>query len=167
MTKLSTEEISFNFENIERGAISQEKLLSSQSGNMGAHSRITFRRVTKTSRSITTGEQITLVHSTSVATSRSWSGPRIERPAINSDGHTVFGLDLLDAIPTSSDLFGWVNNLDAFIKDQNIGLEKSEVDADTAASTDQRSNDYFNDTTVKRSKSSQSPRRYRDETFRS
>lgn len=150
MIKLSTEEISFNCENIERGASSQEKLFSSQSGDMGTHSRITCIQVTKTSRSIITGEQISLVHSTSVATSRSWSGPRVERPAINCDGHAVFGVDLIDSIPTSSDLFGWVNNLDAFIKDKNIGFEKSEINTNASTATDQRSNDNFNDTTVRK-----------------
>jgi hypothetical protein len=131
------------------GALSDE-LFSSEPGNMGAYSRITFRRVTKTSRSTSAGEQITLVHSSRVTASRSWSGPRVERPAINSDGHAVFGLNLIDSIPTSSDLFGWVNYLNALIKDKNIGFEKSEVDANTATATDQRSNDNFSDTTVKK-----------------
>ena len=148
MTKLSKEEILLNFKDIQSGASSIDELFSSEPGNVGTHTRITSRRVTKTSRDISTGEQISFVHSSRVTASRSWSGPRMESSAVNNDGHAVFGLDLIDAIPTSSDLFGWVNYLDALIKDQNIGFEKSEVDADTATATDQRRNDNFVNATI-------------------
>ena len=148
MTKLSKEEILLNFKDIQSGASSIDELFSSEPGNVGTHTRITSRRVTKTSRDISTGEQISFVHSSRVTASRSWSGPRMESSAVNNDGHAVFGLDLTDPIPTSSDLFGWVNYLDALIKDQNIGFEKSEVDADTATATDQRRNDNFVNATI-------------------
>ena len=149
MTRLSSEETTLNIKDIQGGGAPLDELFSSESGNVRTHTRITSRRVTKASRDISTGKQVTLVHFSSVATSRSWSGPRIESSATNNDGHTVFGLDLIDAIPTSSDLFGWVNYLDALIKDQNIGFEKSEVDTNAATATNQRSNDNFSDTTIK------------------
>ena len=72
----------------------------------------------------------------------------MESHTVYNDGHAVFGLDLINAIPTSSDLFGWVNYLDALIKDQNIGFEKSEIDSKATTAADKRSNDNFVNPTI-------------------
>jgi len=148
MNKLPEEEIPTNFKEIQSGSTSIDKLFSTQSSDMGTHTRITSRRITKASRDISTGEQITLVHSSRMTTSWSWSGPSMESSTVNNDGHAVFGLDLSNSIPTSSDLFGWVNYLDALIKDQNIGFEKSEIDPKTNTAADKRSNKNFVNATI-------------------
>lgn len=104
------------------------KRFESQTGNVGTHSRVTTRRVSKTSRvNVQTGTKVALVHSTTVTTSRSWSSPRVENLTANENGHTELSFDLFNQIPTSSDVFGWVNNLDSFIKDQNVGLDEKQV----------------------------------------
>jgi fructosamine-3-kinase len=60
----------------------------------------------------------------------------VESPIVNVDGHAVFGFDLLNQIPRSGDLFGWVNNLDTFIKEQNVGLKEEQVRTVSTSATD-------------------------------
>lgn len=103
------------------------EVLSSNVGHVSTDTRVTLKRVTHTSGTIGSGKKITLVHSSTVSTTRSWSGPGVVSPIINLDGHAVSGLDLLNQIPCSGDLFGWVNNLDTFIKEQNVGLKEEQV----------------------------------------
>jgi hypothetical protein len=62
----------------------------------------------------------------------------VEDLITNADGHAVFGIDLINQIPGNSDLFGWVNNLDSLIKDQNVGSEKEQVSTDNSSAADQR-----------------------------
>ena len=76
------------------------------------------------------------MHSSTVTTTRSWSSPREITLVSDGDRHAVSGLDLLDQIPGSSDLFGWVNNLDAFIKEQNVGLYEDQVGTDGTCAAD-------------------------------
>jgi len=123
-------------EEVESGVIANDFKIASTTGNeifssdvshVGTDSRVTFKRVSYTSRSISTGKKIRLMHSSTVTTTRSWSGPSGVTLVSDLNGHAVSGLDLLNQIPGSSDLFGWVNNLDAFIKEQNIGLNKDQV----------------------------------------
>ena len=149
MSSLFNEQATLDLEDIASRKTSGDEIFSAQSGNIGTRTRITSRRVTNSNRVRTAaGSEVTLMHTLSVTTTRSWGSPRVESAPINNDGHAVFGLDLINAIPTSSDLFGWVNYLDALIKDQNIGFEKSEVDADTATATDQRGNNNFVHATI-------------------
>ena len=103
------------------------EVLSSNVGHVSTDTRVTFKRVTHTSGSISTGKKITLVHSSTVTTTRRGSGPGVVSPIINVDGHAVFGFDLLNQIPRSGDLFGWVNNLDALIEEKNVGLKEEQV----------------------------------------
>ena len=121
-------------EDIETGVIAKDfkltstrtsELLSSHIGHVGTNTRVTLKRVTHTSRTVGSGKKVSLVHSSTVSTTRSWSSPGVVSPILNLDGHAVLGLDFLNQIPRSGDLFGWVNNLDTFIKEQNIGLRKS------------------------------------------
>lgn len=132
-------------ENVEAGVIGNDFKLAGSTGNevllsdlghVSADSRITFKRVTHTTRSISTGKKISTVHSSTVSTTRSWSGPSVETLASNLDGHAVLGFDLLNQIPRSGDLFGWVNNLDALIKEQNVGLKEEQVGTVSAGATD-------------------------------
>ena len=132
-------------ENVEAGVIGNDFKLAGSTGNevllsdlghVSADSRITFKRVTHTTRSISTGKKISTVHSSTVSTTRSWSGPSVETLASNLDGHAVLGFDLLNQIPRSGDLFGWVNNLDALIKEQNIGLEEEQVRTEGSGAAD-------------------------------
>lgn len=112
------------------------KSFKSQTGNVSTHSRVTTRRVSKTSRvNVQTGTKVALVHSTTVTTSRSWSSPRVENLTANENGHTELSFDLFNQIPTSSDVFGWVNNLDSFIKDQNVGLDEQQVGTKNSSCT--------------------------------
>ena len=112
------------------------EVFSSDVSHVSANTRVTFKRVSYTSRSISTGKKISLVHSSTVTTTRSWSGPGVVSLISDLDGHAVFGFDLLNQIPRSGDLFGWVNNLDAFIKEQNVGLKEDQVRTDSTCAAD-------------------------------
>jgi hypothetical protein len=81
-----------------------------------------------------------------VSSTRRWSSPSEVTLASDLDGHAVFGFDLLNQIPRSGDLFGWVNDLDAFIVDKNVGLQKEQVGTESACATD--ANGHDNVTTV-------------------
>ena len=112
------------------------ELLSSKVGHVSTDTRVTLKRVTHASGTIGAGKRITLVHSSTVTTTRRGSGPGVVSPIVNVDGHAVLGLDLLNQIPRSGDLFGWVNNLDTFIKEQNIGLKEEQVRTECTCATD-------------------------------
>lgn len=149
MTNLFNEQTASNLEDIVSRHSSGDEILPAKTGNVGTRTRITSRRVTNSNRVLTaSGSEVTLMHTLSVTTTRSWSGPRVESAAINDDRHAVLGLDLIDAIPASGDLFGWVNDLDAFIKDNNVGLNKTEVCAENAQTADAHSDDGFEQSTV-------------------
>jgi hypothetical protein len=123
-----------------------DKVLLSDLGHVGADSRVTLKRVTHSSRIIRTGEKVGLVHSSTVTTTRSWSRPGVVTLSSDLNGHAVFGFDLLNQIPRSGDLFGWVNDLDAFIVEKNVGLQKEQVGTESACATD--ANGHDNVTTV-------------------
>ena len=112
------------------------EVLSSNVGHVSTDTRVTLKRVTHTSGTIGAGKRITLVHSSTVTTTRRGSGPGVVSPIVNVDGHAVFGFDLLNQIPRSGDLFGWVNNLDTFIKEQNVGLKEEQVRTECTCATD-------------------------------
>ena len=118
------------------------EVLSSNVGHVSTDTRVTFKRVSYTSRSISAGNKISRVHSSTMSTTRRWSGPGVVGLVSDLDGHGVFGLDLLNQIPGSSDLFGWVNNLDAFVKEQNIGLKEEQIRTKGTGSTDSNRQDY-------------------------
>lgn len=111
------------------------EILTTQLGDMGTDSRITLKRVTNSSRSISAGKKISFVHSSTVTTTWSGSRPGVEGLTIDKDGHAVLGFDLLNKIPTHDDLFGWVNNLDSLIKDQNVGLQEQQVGTNNSSAT--------------------------------
>ena len=112
------------------------EILTTQLGDMGTNSRVTLKRVTNSSRSISTGKKISFVHSSTVTTTWSGSRPGVEGLSVDQDGHAVLGFDLFNKIPSNGDLFGWVNNLDSLIKDQNVGLQKEQVGTDNSSATD-------------------------------
>ena len=111
------------------------ELLTTQLGDVRAHSRITLKRVTNSSRSISAGQKISFVHSSTVTTTWSGSRPSVEGLTVDKDGHAVLGFDLFNKIPSNGDLFGWVNDLDSLIKDQNIGLKEQQVGTDNSGAT--------------------------------
>jgi hypothetical protein len=74
-----------------------------------------------------------------VSSTGRWSSPSEVSLASDVDGHAVLSFDLLNQIPRSSDLFGWVNNLDAFIKEQNVGLKEDQVSTKGSGTTDSNS----------------------------
>ena len=119
-----------------RTSANSNEVLSSNAGHVSTNTRITSKRVTHTSGTIGSGKKVTLVHSSTVTTTRRGSGPGVVSPIINVDGHAVLGLDLLNQIPRSGDLFGWVNNLDTFIKEQNVGLKEEQVRTECTCATD-------------------------------
>ena len=132
-------------EGVENGVIANDfeitsttgdEIFSSDVSHVSTDTRVTFKRVSYTSRSISTGKKISLMHFSTVTTTRSWSSPSEVTLVSDLNGHAVFGLDLLNQIPGSSDLFGWVNNLDAFIKEQNIGLNEEQVRTDGTCAAD-------------------------------
>ncbi len=149
MSSLFTEETLAYSEDIQGSNSVGDELFATQSSDVGTRSRITSRRVTNSNRVITAaGSEVTLVHTLRVTTTRSWSSPRINSFSVNQDGHAVLGLDLVNAIPTSSDLFGWINNLDAFIKDNNVGLEETQVRTENGQSANNARNNQFADATI-------------------
>ena len=111
------------------------EILTTQLGDMSTDTRVTLKRVTNSSRSISTGKKISFVHSSTVTTTWSGSRPGVEGLTIDKDGHAVLGFDLFNKIPSNGDLFGWVNNLDSLIKDQNVGLQKEQVGTDNSSAT--------------------------------
>lgn len=110
--------------------------VASQLSDVRTRTRITLRRVTKSSRRIASGKQISLVHSFGVTVSRSGRSPREELAAIDSDGHTEFSFDLFHQVPRSGDLFGWISDLNSLIKDQNVGLKEQEISRDNSSAAD-------------------------------
>lgn len=120
-----------------------DKLFFSAFGHVGTDARVTFKRVSYSSRSVRSGHQIGTVHSSTMSTTRSWSGPREVALASDLNGHAVLGLDLLNKIPSSGDLFGWINDLDTFIKEKNIGLQKEQVGTEGARTTDATSEQFI------------------------
>ena len=149
MTNLFNEQTASNLEDIVSRHSSGDEILPAKTGNVGTRTRITSRRVTNSNRVLTaSGSEVTLMHTLSVTTTRSWSGPRVESAAVNNDRHAVLGLDLIDAIPASSDLFGWVNDLDAFIKDHNVGLNETQVAPENAQTADCQCENRLSDSTV-------------------
>ena len=117
-------------------SFSTAKIFSSNLGHIGADTRITLKRVTYSSRSISAGTQIGSVHSSTVSTTRSGSGPGVITLTSDLDRHAVLGFDLLNQIPRNGDLFGWVNNFDTFIEEKYIWLQKEEIRAEGACTTD-------------------------------
>ena len=140
MVNLAREESAMHFKDIQSGVTTGDKVFSAQSRNVRTGTRITSRRVTQSNRIIgAMGREIGFMQTLDVTTARSWSSPGIESFIINEDRHTVFSFDLLNSIPTNSDLLGWVNDLDTFIKDYNVGFEKPQVRSENADSTCQAS----------------------------
>ena len=115
---------------------SGDEILLSGLGHVRTDSRVTLKRVSYSSNRINTGMKISTVHSSAVTTTRSWSSPGVVSLASDLDGHAVLGLDLFNQIPGSGDLFGWVNNFDALIKDQNIGLKEEQISTVCACAAD-------------------------------
>lgn len=117
------------------GATSSE-VLASGVGHIGTDSGVTFKRVTYSSRSIGSWEQIGFMHSATVTATWGGGGPRMENLFSSLDRHAVSSFDLFNKIPSNSDLFGWINNFDALIKEQNVGLQKEQIRSHDAAGAD-------------------------------
>ena len=149
MIKVVGDKLSLDLKDVQSGHTFSDELFSSQPRHVGANSRVTLRRITKTSRRITSGQQITLVQSSRMTTTRSWSGPCVISSSIDENSHAVFSLDLIDAIPTSSDLFGWVNNLDAFIKDNDIRFDETQIASKDSEGADKHRDEYVSGTSEK------------------
>ena len=125
-------EIRSDFKTVNGG---RAELVASQLSDVGTGTRITLHRVTKTSRRITSGKHISSVHSSTVTTTWCRSRPGVVTTAGDGDGHAVFSFNLFNEIPTGSDLFGWINDLDALVKDQNVGLQEEQIRADNSGAT--------------------------------
>lgn len=150
MVNLTGEDIAPNFKDIQSGLATGEELFLAQSSDVRTSTGITSRRVTKTNRIIAaTGREVTSVKTFEVTTARRWRGPSIERFAVNGDGHAVFGFNLINSIPTSDDLFGWVNDLDTFIKYHNVGLEKTQIRSESTGTTQEASDENFSEASIK------------------
>ena len=150
MVNLAREEIAMNFKDMQSGMATGDKVFSAQTRDVRTSTRITSRRITQSNGEIApAGREIAFMHTLNVTTARSWRGPGVENFAVNQDGHAVFGFDLFNSIPTRSDLFGWVNDLDTFIKDYNVGFEKPQVGSEGADSTHQASDQNFSGSSEK------------------
>lgn len=150
MVNLAPEECVTNFKDIQSGVATGDEVFSAQSRHVRTGTRITSRRVTQSNGMIgSTGLEIASMHTLGVTSARNWSGPGVVSFVINEDGHTVFGFDLFNHVPTHRNLFGWVNNRDAFIKDENVGFEKPQVGDISPDSTCQTRDKNFNGSSVK------------------
>ena len=150
MVNLTREECATNFKDIQSGMAAGDEVFSAQPRDVRTGTGITSRRVTQSNWKIgATGHEIGFMHSLGVTTTRNWSGPGVNSFVINEDGHAVFSFDLLNQVPTNSDLFGWVNNRDAFVKDYNVGLEKTQVGNVSADCTCQSCEKNFSSSSVK------------------
>ena len=150
MVNLTREECATNFKDIQSGVAAGDEVFSAQPRDVRTGTGITSRRVTQSNRKIgATGREIGFMHSLGVTTTRNWSGPGVNSFVINEDGHAVFGLDLFNQVPTHRDLFGWVNNRDAFIKDENVGFEKPQVGNVSTDCTCQSCEKNFSSSSVK------------------
>ncbi len=67
------------------------------------------------------------VQSTRVVTARSWSGPRINNFAADSNTHGVPGVDRFNAMPTNGNGLQGIGNDDSLIKDCYRGMDKEQV----------------------------------------
>ncbi len=128
-------EVTADFKIADNGAC---EIFAPHLADVRTHTRVTSQRITKTSRSIATGKQVTSVHSFRMTTTRGWSGPGVENFSTNLNGHAELSLNLFDQIPSSGDLFGWIDNLDTFIKDQNVGFQKEKIGTHNSGDTDSR-----------------------------
>ena len=150
MINLARKESITHFKDIQSGVATGDEVFSAQPRDVRTGTGITSRRVTQSNRKIgATGREIGFMHSLGVTTTRNWSSPGVNSFVINEDGHAVFGLDLFDSIPTHRDLFGWVNNRDAFIKDENIWFEKPQVGNVSTDCTCQSCEKNFSSSSVK------------------
>ena len=121
---------------LELTSLAGNEVLSSKLGHVRTDPRVTLKRVTHTSGRISTGKKITFVHSSTVSTTRSWSSPGVVTLPSDLNRHAVSGFNLLNKIPSSSDLFGWINDLNSLIKEKNIGFEKEQVSTVSTSATD-------------------------------
>ena len=150
MANLTREESVMHLKDIQSSAATGDEVFSAQTGNVCTGTRITSRRVTQPNGKIgPPGREIGFMHTLDVTTARSWRGPGIENFVVNEDGHAVFSFDLLNQVPTNSDLFGWVNDRDTFVKDYNVGLEKTQVGNENSDSAYEASDKNFNNPSVK------------------
>lgn len=109
--------------------------LFSKPSDVCTHSRVTLKGVTYTPWNIRTGQQIGFMHPATVATTGSWSCPGKVSNSFDQNRHGVLGLDRIDEIPGNRDLFGWIDNLQALIEDQNVRFEKEQIGTDSPRST--------------------------------
>ena len=150
MVNLAPKKSVTHFKNIQSGAAIGDEVLSAQSRDVCTGPRITSRRVTQPNGMVSPAwRKIAFMYSLGVTTTRNWSGPGVESFVINEDGHAVLGFDLFNSIPTHRNLFSWVNNRDAFIKDENVGFEKPQIRNESPDSTCQTRHKDFNDSSVK------------------
>ena len=150
MVNLTREECATDFKDIQSGAATGDKVLSTQTGDVRTGTGITSRRVTQPNGKVgPTGREIGFMHTLDMTTARSWRGPGVENFIVNEDGHAVFSFDLLNQVPTHRDLFGWVNDRDTFVKDYNVGFEKAQIRGESANSTYEASDKNFNNSSVK------------------
>ena len=150
MVKLAPEESVTNFKDIQSGAATGDEVFTAQSRDVRTGTRIALRKVTQSNGIIgPTRRKIASMHSLGVTSTRSWSGPSVENFVINEDGHTVFGFDLFNQVPTHRNLFGGVNNRDTFVKDYNVGFEKPQIGNVSTDCTCQTRDKNFNGPSVK------------------
>jgi hypothetical protein len=67
------------------------------------------------------------VDTTTVVTTRSWSGPRVNNATIDLNAHRVMSGNVLDLVPTNGDLSQWISDADTFIKNFNAGSMQNQV----------------------------------------
>ena len=67
------------------------------------------------------------VDTTTVVTTRSWSGPRVNNSTIDLNAHRVMRADVLDLIPTDGDFSQWVSDANSLIKNFNAGSMQNQV----------------------------------------
>ncbi len=103
------------------------KLDSSSSGNVGSSAGMTIGKVTRSEAEISVvvdALDIRLVNSTSAVATGSGSSPRNNLGLTAVDGQPKSRFDFIDFTPADSCCDEGVHDGDAFIEDQNLGLDK-------------------------------------------
>ena len=97
-----------------------------------------------------------LVQSTRVVTTRSWSGPRVNNFAADSDAHGVSSVDRFNAMPTNRNGLQGIGNDDSLIKDLHRGMDKEQVITDEHEGTPGDRNQVTFEASVRNSLSDES-----------
>lgn len=126
-----SEIINGNFTFTTRVSIRNSKIfqtLRSQVGGGSTVSSRTFTWTNQTSSPYLHSFNFAGMHTSSVVSTRSWSGPSVNRFSTHKNTHGVLGFNTFHSVPTHGDLIERVSNPDSFVKELNLGPVENQID---------------------------------------